>query len=138
VTRLRYVSRSEHDREHDADERAIHRRRFGQCVCPANLQVSPMRATTARRITSAPGSPFMHVQHHAQHRGQSGLLTNDCSVRRAATVTSLAALNGRNRSRVSAGSSAPAAGGTLTVNADGSLSFAPATGFAGLITFNTG
>src|SRR5262249_20594806 len=67
----------------------------------------------------------------------AGLLTNDFLGLPAATITFFGGgfLGGQVQDHA-AGTSASAAGvGTLTVNADGSLTFVPATGFTGTATF---
>src|SRR5262249_28868924 len=103
-----------------------------------SVTATPLGRADAPAANSAPGSAFHGAFNTTLNVPAAfGLLTNDFLGLPAATITTFGGgfLGGQVPDHA-AGTSAGAAGiGTLTVNADGSLPFVPATGFTGLATF---
>jgi hypothetical protein len=86
---------------------------------------------------SAPGDPFHAPFNSALSLPAPGILQNDALGSPAATVASFGggSLGGTVADHAAGSSAAFAGGGSLAVNADGSLVFTPAAGFTGVFTF---
>src|SRR5204863_5872602 len=101
------------------------------------LQISPIARDDGPTNGSAPGSPFHGVFNTVLNiAANAGLLTNDFVGIPSGAISKFGGggIGGTVDSNNS-GSPASNGGHSLTVNSDGSLSFTPATGFAGLFTF---
>lgn len=103
-----------------------------------SLKAAPLARSDSPATNSAPGSAFHAALNSALNiPAGSGLLANDFVGVPAAAITSFG--GGSFGGSVTANAAGVAANnpavGSLTVNADGSLTFTPATGFNGTTTF---
>jgi hypothetical protein len=107
---------------------------------PANLQVSPLARDEGAAGSSVPGNPF-HTPFNTTLTVNNGdpdedLLNNDYLGAPAAVITKFGGGTfGGTVDSQNAGATATSGGHSLTVNADGSFTYAPPAGFTGPVTF---
>src|SRR5262249_44165368 len=109
-----------------------------QTLVNGTLTATPLGRTDAPAANSAPGSAF-HGAFNATLNipAASGLLSNDFLGLPAATISGFGGgfMGGQVQDHAPGTSTNVAGVGTLTVNADGSLTFVPAANFTGTATF---
>jgi hypothetical protein len=106
-------------------------------LVPGSVKAPPKANNDGPATNSAPGQPFHGALNVALNISAPGLLANDTLGAPAATIASFGGGSfPGTATTTAAGSSANAPGiGTLTVNANGSVTFTPTATFNGLATF---
>ncbi len=102
-----------------------------------SVAARPTAVDDAPAAGSAPGDPYHAPFNSALSLAAPGILQNDVLGSPAATVASFGggSLGGAVTDHAAGSSAAFGSGGSLAVNADGSLVFTPAAGFTGVFTF---
>jgi hypothetical protein len=136
--RLRYVMRVSNASSSTLSNVLIQVPSVANTVLAAgSITVTPIARDDGPTDTSAPGDP-MHGALNATYSLDAvhGVLSNDFSGTPVATITHFGGGSlGGSVTDHTAGSSASVASGTLTLNADGSLTFIPNSTFVGLFSF---
>ncbi|MET0398923.1 MAG: cadherin-like domain-containing protein [Longimicrobiaceae bacterium] len=101
------------------------------------VNAGPTAVDDAPAAGSAPGDPYHAPFNSALSLAAPGILQNDVLGSPAATVASFGggSLGGTVTDHAAGSSASFGSGGSLSVNADGSLVFTPSAGFTGLFTF---
>ncbi|HEX9951743.1 MAG TPA: cadherin-like domain-containing protein, partial [Rubricoccaceae bacterium] len=101
------------------------------------VPVAPTAAADGPTATSVPGDPYHAAFNTAFALAAPGVIANDNLGTPVATATSFGggSLGGAVTANAAGATATFGTGGSLTVNADGSVAFTPPSGFTGLFTF---